>query len=133
MRDEDGLVNTANGSRVTDHDLPGARITPFTLLLLATLCGGCQTPAFLEDLTSTSSHGSGFTNTNIFGEGQTVTYEHPFTDAAAENVRKSAERHCAQRKLAAAKTGGTCTLTRCTAHYQCMKAEEAAAYQQPRK
>ena len=124
------MVRNGNARRITDG---GSRLTPFALLLLATLCAGCQTPAFLDEITSTSAHGSGFTNSNIFGEGQTVTYEYAFTDAAAENARKGAERHCAQRKLSAVKTGGTCTLTRCTAYYQCMKAEEAATYQTPKK
>ena len=127
---KDDSVGHPAGTRVTGH---WSLVTPVAVLLLAALCGGCQTLAFLEDLTSTSAYGPGFTNTNIFGEGQYVTYEHPFTDAAAENARKGADRHCAQRKLAAVKTGGTCTLTRCTAHYQCMKAEEAATYQAPKK
>ena len=127
---KDDRVGHPARSPVTGH---WSLVTPVAVLLLAALCAGCQTPALLEDLTSTSTHGSGFTNYNIFGEGQTVTYEYAFTDAAAENARKSADRHCAQRKRAAVKTGGTCTMTRCTAYYPCMKAEEAATYQTPKK
>lgn len=53
-------------------------------------------------------------------EANYLTYQHPFSDAAAEAVRRSAEAICAQRKQRAVRTGGTCSLTECTTHYQCV-------------
>jgi hypothetical protein len=77
-----------------------------TALLLA--CTGC---------------GSVVTQPNYF------TLEHAFTDAAAARAFQEAAKTCAHKKLAAVKTGGACSLTRCTTHYQCMTREEAAANQ----
>jgi hypothetical protein len=57
-----------------------------------------------------------------------LTFDHAFTDATAEAVRKRAEAHCAIRKQAAVKTSSTCSLTRCTTNYQCMDPAAAAAF-----
>ena len=102
-------------------------------LLLALLCAGCGTPAFLSDLSSSDTYGPYFENTNIFGEGKYMTFEHPFTDAAAERAQKNALRYCAQARLVAVKTRNTCSLERCNTTFQCMKPEEAADFQTPRK
>ena len=96
-------------------------------LMLVAATAGCGTPAFVDNL-STQPRSSSF-DMNIFGEGNYFTYEHAFTDAAAETVRKNAERQCGQKKLVPVKTSGTCSLSRCTTHFQCMKPDEAAAYQ----
>lgn len=53
-------------------------------------------------------------------EANYLTYQHPFSDAAAEAVRRSAESVCAQRKQRAVRTSGACSLTECTTHYQCI-------------
>ncbi len=68
-------------------------------------------------------------------EGNYITFEHPFTDAAADEVSKRAERICGQRKQFAMKTSSTCSLTKCTTHYQCANKPRpaAAAAQQPAK
>ena len=55
-----------------------------------------------------------------------MTFEHPFTDVGAANVRKRAERHCGETRRVALMTRRTCSLTVCTVDYQCMTEEEAA-------
>ena len=67
--------------------------------------------------------------TEYFGEGNYLTYEHPFTDSAAEAARRSAAGQCGQRKKVAVRTSGTCTLKTCTTHYHCMDPKDAGAYQ----
>jgi hypothetical protein len=57
-----------------------------------------------------------------------VTFEHPFTDAGAEEARKRAERQCGYKKQTAIKTKSTCSLSRCTTSFQCMLPAEAAKY-----
>jgi hypothetical protein len=54
------------------------------------------------------------------GESGYITFEHPFTEAAAEDVAKRAERLCGQRKQIAEKTSSTCSLTKCTTNYYCV-------------
>jgi hypothetical protein len=49
-----------------------------------------------------------------------ITFEHPFTDVAAEDVRIRAGKICEQRKQSAIKTVSTCSLTKCTTNYQCI-------------
>jgi hypothetical protein len=114
-----------NAGPATDH---GSRITPFVALFLVALCAGCGTPGIISDITSSYGYGPGFENTNIYGEGNYVTYDYAFTDAAAERTQKNADRHCAQRRMTAVRTSNTCSLTRCIGHYQCMKPEDAAMY-----
>lgn len=96
-------------------------------LVLLAAGAGCSTPA-LFDSVPPAPYSPGY-SPNIFGEGNYLTYEHAFTDAAAENVRKSAESLCRQKKQAAVRSSGTCSLTRCTTHYYCMTPVEAAPYQ----
>lgn len=87
-----------------------------TLITCFALAGeGCS---YLPNTVS----GAGFADTNY------LSYEHPFTESAAEGARKSAERLCAERKKAAVRTTGTCSLTRCTTHYQCMEPADAVKY-----
>jgi hypothetical protein len=70
--------------------------------------------------------GCGVDNVIVAGESNYMTFEHPFTDAAAEDVRKRAERLCGQRRQAALKTSTVCSLARCTTNYQCTNDAEAA-------
>jgi hypothetical protein len=84
---------------------------PSAFILGAVLaCAGCISKDFL----STNS----------------LSYDHPFTDAGAARVRKEAERDCGYRKQAAVKVGGTCTLKTCTTHFQCMDPADAAKYKE---
>lgn len=81
-------------------------------LFLITLLAGCA--------------GLGTGSQLVVMEGNYMTFEHPFTDAAAEDVRKWAERLCAQRKQAAIKSGqNACSLTKCTTNYQCVDKSES--------
>lgn len=80
---------------------------PFALLMA---CAGCATPQL------------------VVMESNYLTYEHAFTDAAAEAARKSAEKQCAQKKQIAVRTSGVCSLTRCTVNYQCMNKADAGGY-----
>ena len=61
-------------------------------------------------------------------EGNHITYRRPFTDAAAAEVRKSAERLCGQKNQVPVRTGNVCSLTDCTTHYQCMGKADAERY-----
>ena len=61
-------------------------------------------------------------------ETQHLTIEHAFTDAAAAGARNDAERMCARKRLVAVRTSGTCSLTRCTTHFQCMNDADAEKY-----
>src|SRR5262245_23195582 len=90
--------------------------TIFALLLA--LCAGCGGQALLNSLPP-----------NTFIEGDRMTIEYAFTDAAAESAHKRAEAICSQKREVAVRTGGTCSLTRCLAYYQCATQAEAAAFQ----
>lgn len=79
---------------------------------------GCGTGALLDGLPP-----------NYIAEDNYLTFEHAFTDATLEAVRRRAESHCANKRLAAVRTSGTCSLTRCTTHYQCMSPADAKAFQ----
>jgi hypothetical protein len=70
----------------------------------------------------------GADNVIVVVESNYMTFEHPFTDAAAEDVRKRAGRLCEQRKQAAIKTESACSLTKCTTHYQCVDRANAGTY-----
>lgn len=61
----------------------------------------------------------------IVSESNYLTYEHPFTDAAAEAVRSNAEKLCAERKKVAVRTSHACSLKQCTTSYQCMDKADA--------
>ena len=80
------------------------------VLLLAACLPGC-TP---YDLTVNQS--------NYF------TFEHPFTDAAAEDARARAVKLCGGRKQVAIRSQNVCTLTLCTTTYQCMDKEDAEIF-----
>ncbi len=56
------------------------------------------------------------------------TFEHPFTDAGADEARNRAERQCGYKKQTAIKTKSACSLSRCTTSFQCMLPAEAAKY-----
>ena len=64
-------------------------------------------------------------------EGNYLSYDHPFNEAAAEKVRQNAEKLCAQRKQAAVKTRSVCSLTRCFTDYQCVDPKNPLEYQPP--
>jgi len=64
-------------------------------------------------------------NVIVVMESNYMTFDHPFTDAAAENVRLRAGRLCEQRKQSAIKTESICSLTKCTTHYQCVDKADA--------
>jgi hypothetical protein len=60
------------------------------------------------------------------GHGNLLSFRHAFSEAAADKVRRQAERHCAETNLVAVKSRSTCTMTECYTDYQCMSAAEAA-------
>jgi hypothetical protein len=88
-------------------------MTPRALLIAALLlgCSGCNLSSFCPGC-------DGVTIATPL-ESNYITFEHPFTDAAADEARIRAERICGQRKQIAFKTASACSLTRCTTHYQC--------------
>ena len=79
----------------------------FFLALILTGCAGISTVAMQDNY---------------------MTFEHPFTDAAAVEVRRAAERQCAQRKQAAIKTESACSLTKCFTSYECVDKANAATF-----
>lgn len=66
-------------------------------------------------------------------EGNYLTYEHAFTDAAAAAVGKSAEAWCRQRSLVAVSTSRHCSLTQCTTSYQCVPDKPITLPADPKK
>jgi hypothetical protein len=58
-------------------------------------------------------------------EGNYLTYDHPFTEAAAESARQNALGRCRQRDEIAIQTSRVCSLTQCTTSYQCISADDA--------
>ncbi len=59
-------------------------------------------------------------------EGNYLTFQHEYTDAASAAAGQRAKKLCGEQKRAAVRTSGVCSLTRCTTHYQCMDEEDAA-------
>lgn len=57
-----------------------------------------------------------------------LSFNHPFTDAAAADVRARAERLCGMRKQVVIQTSRTCSPEQCTTNYQCIDAADAAKY-----
>jgi len=49
-----------------------------------------------------------------------MTFEHEFTDKAAQEIKRRAERICGEKKQAAEEVSSACSLTRCTTSYQCV-------------
>jgi hypothetical protein len=78
-------------------------------------CAGCGTiyPGTIYPVTDESNY---------------LTYDHPFTDAAAQMVLQNAGKICAERKQNAIKTSSACSLTRCTTHYQCVPKDGSTGY-----
>jgi hypothetical protein len=76
------------------------------LVTAALACAGCGPQPFVR-------------------EGNYVTYDHPFTEASAQAVRKNAEGICRERNQAAFESSRACSLTQCTTSYQCMSEEDA--------
>ena len=71
---------------------------------------------------------SGCANNQIVAtEGNYIKYVHPFTETAAAEVRRNAERMCEQRKQVALKTESACSLSKCATSYQCVDQANAAA------
>ncbi len=66
-------------------------------------------------------------------EGNYLTYDHPFTDAAAAAVRNNAEGICRQRDQTAVETTRACSLTQCTTSYQCMDEADAKRLAEEKK
>jgi hypothetical protein len=61
-------------------------------------------------------------------ESDYITYRHPFIDASAAQVRRSAEQLCGQRKQVPVRTSNACSLTDCTTNYQCMGKADAELF-----
>jgi hypothetical protein len=66
-------------------------------------------------------------------EGNYLTYEHAFTDAATEAARKNAEATCRWRSLVAVSTSRACSLTQCTTSYQCVNEKPVTLPAEPKK
>src|SRR5262245_25131870 len=104
-----------------------APIRRLSCSVLLTACAGCATSSLVDSLPPTSYSPSN--QFSSFGEGNYVTYQHAFTDAAADTVGKNAERQCGQKKLIAVKLSSTCSVERCTTHFYCINAADAPQYQ----
>ena len=61
-------------------------------------------------------------------EGNYLTYDLPFTDAAAQAALQNAGKICGERKQDAVKTSNACSLTRCTTSYQCVSKDGSTGY-----
>ena len=84
---------------------------PWSLVVLLAAAAGCSGPIIME--------------------GNYLTYEHEFTDAAAEKVKKNAEELCGQRKQKALKVNSVCNLKTCFTHYQCVDRKDPLEYIPP--
>lgn len=104
---EEGCARWARGggSRITTHE---SRITIYRSAMFATLLlvAGCGPQPFTR-------------------EGNHFTYEHPFSEAAAQAVRKNAEGICRQRDQVAFESSRACSMSQCTTSYQCMDEADA--------
>lgn len=69
-------------------------------------------------------------NVIVVRQSNYITFEHPFTDAAAVDVRGRAGKICEQRKQAAIRTERACSLSKCTTSYQCVDKADAGNYVQ---
>jgi len=74
---------------------------------------------------------AGCTAAPIVMDDNYLTYDHAFTQAAADKVEKSAKELCGQRKQAALKTSSVCSLERCFTHYQCVNPKDPLEYYPP--
>ncbi len=57
-----------------------------------------------------------------------LSFNHPFTDTAATDVRVRAERICGLRKQVVTQTTRNCSLTQCTTNFQCIDPADAAKH-----
>jgi len=101
----------AQGTRQQATGKVNFRHSPFAIRLgaavvAAALCAGCGPQPWVQ-------------------EGNYLTYDHPFSEASAQAVRKNAEWTCGQRDLAAFESSRVCSLTQCTTSYQCMSDADA--------
>ena len=93
-------------SKVGSRKSKGRPVTGHRSLVTLLLLAGCGQQPFIAE------H-------NYF------TYDHPFTQAAAESARQNAEGRCRQRGEIAIQTSRACSLTRCTTSYQCASSADA--------
>jgi len=63
---------------------------------------------------------AGCTTEPTVEEGNYLTFDHEFTDRAAQKVQRRAEAICSQRGQVTEKVSSTCSLTRCVTNYQCI-------------
>ena len=96
------LQRSGPGSETKDEGKPATGHRSLITLFLVLACAGCGTI------------------NPVINEGNYLTYDHPFTDAAAQAILQSAGKICAERKQNAIKTSSTCSLKQCTTHYQCV-------------
>jgi hypothetical protein len=112
---EEGCACRARGggSRVASRE---SRVTRSRAVLLVALlaCTGCGIQP------------------QIF-EGNYLTYEHAFTDAAVAEVGRNAEAMCRQRGRVAVPASRACSLTQCTTSYQCATDEAIVLPAEKRK
>ena len=57
-----------------------------------------------------------------------LSFNHPFTDAAAADVRARAVRICGLRKQVVTQTTRNCSLAQCTTNFQCIDPADAAKH-----
>ena len=57
-----------------------------------------------------------------------LSFNHPFTDAAAADVRTRAEKICGLRKQVVTLTSRSCSLAQCTTNFQCIDAADGAKH-----
>ena len=79
-------------------------------MCLGMACAGCQT---IEP---------------VVAEGNYLTYDIPFTDAAAKAALQSARNICAQRKQGVIATTNVCSLKQCFTSFQCVPADGGTGY-----
>jgi hypothetical protein len=88
------------------HSPSAIRHGAAAVVVAAALCAGCGPQPWVA-------------------EGNYLTYDHPFSEAAAAAVRRNAEGRCRQRSQTAFESSRACSLTQCTTSYQCMDEEDA--------
>jgi len=94
----------------------GATLRPSRFLVPAACAAAALLPAFL------AACAPQYLTTR---EGNYLTFEYPFTDAAAEDARRKAVELCGARKLVAVRSENVCSLTKCTTSYQCIDKSDA--------
>jgi hypothetical protein len=97
-------------------------ITNHLSLITLLLLGGCGAMTL-------QSQQVFYSDRNYLTGANYLTFEHAFTDTGEADAKRRADFQCAQRKRAAVKTEGMCTLKFCITSYQCMTPEDAEKYQ----